>query len=1153
MRIAGVDIPQALIEAQRTDNLVIFVGAGASRSSPSDLPDFATLARQIATDSGRNTTEEELKNADVLLGDLEDHYDVDVHKRVAELIGSNASRPNSLHQAIAVLAAVSPEVRIVTTNYDLHLSEALTAEGVDYAEEAGPALPLGDDFAGVVYLHGRLGHSARRLVVTDADFGQAYLRDAWATRFLDRMFSRYTVLFIGYSHRDIVVTYLARGLRADSRRFVLTDEPDSPHWRRLKITPVGYPNPDGSYRAQTDAIRGWATWVSMGLLDHQQQVARLVAAPPSQIPEEMSYLVAVLRDSSTVEFFTQSARGPEWLSWAAGQDVFRPLFSQAQTNSASTRALASWVAECYMMQEDLSDLVWALAGESGGIIGPDLWDAIGSALHRRQGPRPDWLSRWLVLMVQNVPRSPRPWLEYALMKSAWPLERPVALLLFDYLTEPDAAPSPSFAVSAGTRMEIRLHGEQWPLQEAWTQVFAPHLDDAAHDLIIIADRHLRRAHALLTATGAARPGWDPLSFSRSAIDPHDQDDMPEPTDFLIDAARDCLERLLDTDSGAGMAYLVAWADADPPLLRRLAVNGWAHRDDVDAAAKLEWLMSRDWLFDHQLRHEVFALIASTVSRVPAELADALVAEAAAGPPGEEDHDYEAYNVLAWITQHAPELESARAAFRQAQDHHPGYRVRAHPDLMAWLEDIPARPQLPMRPADLHDLLGADPAAAIAELRERISASQGWDWEDGLSLIADTIRQWPDDGVALANTDAGSEQDILGAITQGWGAAVVTEASAEAIVDRLARADLAAAGPDIARLLAGTDRPEGTPTAWHRLPAARLLAASVWAATPGTSSPASTASWLSDAISHPAGQLAQFWVKAIAADWRAADETWSGLPEATREQLEAMLGTGDHRGVMAEIIFASQLHFFSVADSAWCLSHIFPLLSWAAPACAERTWNGFLAWGRFNDQLLTAGLLQEYIQAAVHMAQLPETLHRQLYRHLSAVALHKPDASIGQWAQTLTFSVDVPIRTAWMNQVGWDLSLQPPEAVEQHWATWMRAYWDDRLGSVPRNLDQSEASAMAAWVAYLTTSLEEGITKAISVPAGITQYSRLLQDLTGPRIRQAPSAIATFVTHLLKHTMPPFHECDQVQRITQELGDTPGTEAIAEQALRLRCT
>ena len=115
---------------------------------------------------------------------------MDVHQRVADLIGAASSRPNELHRAIAALAASGPQVRIVTTNYDLHLSEELTATGRTFTEEVGPALPLGGDLTGVVYLHGRLGRPTSQPVVTDADFGQAYLRDAWAARFLERMFSQ---------------------------------------------------------------------------------------------------------------------------------------------------------------------------------------------------------------------------------------------------------------------------------------------------------------------------------------------------------------------------------------------------------------------------------------------------------------------------------------------------------------------------------------------------------------------------------------------------------------------------------------------------------------------------------------------------------------------------------------------------------------------------------------------------------------------------------------------------------------------------------------------------------------------------------------------------------------------------------------------------
>lgn len=135
----------------------------------------------------------------------------------------------------------------------------------------------------------------------------------------------------------MVISYLARSLRTGRDRFVLTDDPDSPHWRRLRITTVAYPNPHGTHSALPRVVSGWASWASMGLLDHRQQTADLVATPPSQVPEEISYLEAVVADGDTVRFFTEHARGPEWLSWVAGQPAFRCLFDAGPPGSACVR------------------------------------------------------------------------------------------------------------------------------------------------------------------------------------------------------------------------------------------------------------------------------------------------------------------------------------------------------------------------------------------------------------------------------------------------------------------------------------------------------------------------------------------------------------------------------------------------------------------------------------------------------------------------------------------------------------------------------------------------------------------------------------------------------------------------------------------------
>ena len=75
------------------------------------------------------------------------------------------------------------------------------------------AFPQREDFTGIVYLHGSVKEPAQHLVVTDADFGKAYLEAPWtAAQFLSGVFRNSTVLFVGYSHDDTLMEYLARSL-----------------------------------------------------------------------------------------------------------------------------------------------------------------------------------------------------------------------------------------------------------------------------------------------------------------------------------------------------------------------------------------------------------------------------------------------------------------------------------------------------------------------------------------------------------------------------------------------------------------------------------------------------------------------------------------------------------------------------------------------------------------------------------------------------------------------------------------------------------------------------------------------------------------------------------------------------------------------------
>jgi SIR2-like domain len=155
------------------------------------------------------------------------------------------------------------------------------------------ALPAGKNFYGIAHIHGSVEKPVERLVLTDGDFGKAYLTEGWATRFLLNVFQESTVLFVGYSQSDTVMQYLARRMPAadaDSpHRFALVKYGESGvDWKLLGVTPVVFPDggPPNPYSALERVLDGWANRCGMTVLDHVQEIERLVQQPFDLLSKE---------------------------------------------------------------------------------------------------------------------------------------------------------------------------------------------------------------------------------------------------------------------------------------------------------------------------------------------------------------------------------------------------------------------------------------------------------------------------------------------------------------------------------------------------------------------------------------------------------------------------------------------------------------------------------------------------------------------------------------------------------------------------------------------------------------------------------------------------------------------------------------------------
>jgi hypothetical protein len=286
----GPYLPTEILRAQEEESLVIFCGAGVSIGT--GLPSFKGLVEKVCGSLGIvPTTKTEkihrsfkLGEYDRVLHHLEGIYDRRlIRERVAEILGIPPTDPTlPVHQALLRLAKLRSNSghRIVTTNFDNRFQLALDSKHqFESAPALGPARQ--ESFRRIVYLHGRIDHlidpSHEQLVLTSADFGTAYLRDAWAARFSVEMFREFTVLFVGYSVNDVILRYLIDAISTAKRfkrayafaeankgkeSFVRQD------WREKGIEPIIYRlysrsiNP---HRILDETLKKWAVYYASGL------------------------------------------------------------------------------------------------------------------------------------------------------------------------------------------------------------------------------------------------------------------------------------------------------------------------------------------------------------------------------------------------------------------------------------------------------------------------------------------------------------------------------------------------------------------------------------------------------------------------------------------------------------------------------------------------------------------------------------------------------------------------------------------------------------------------------------------------------------------------------------------------------------------------
>jgi hypothetical protein len=610
------------------------------------------------------------------------------------------------------------------------------------------------------------------------------------------------------------------------------------------------------------------------------------------------------------------------------------------------------------------------------------------------------------------------------------------------------------------------------------------------------------------------------------------------------------------------AWIEMLYQSPAPLLRRMAIHAIGLHPLKSGDDKIAWILKRSNLYTIPEYHEVHLAIARAYTTAIEDGRRAVVDavqkeqfEAYENWTSDERTMLYHFGWLDYLLNAKHDCPIALSAVAPIKAKHPDWKASEQPDLTHWSD--PVEWVSPQSPLSVELMIESEPAQVLDKYTNyKGDTFNGPDRSGFLSTLESACNQNPGwAGRLAAELVARSQEnlDFWAPLLRGYSQ---SEADAKAwgtLFDILGKAIFTPTmARDLANLLCSLVKDDGKTFALDLLDRADILALRLWnAITPDTDT-IDVIDWLSTAINHPAGILAEYWVASLSALINRSDRDGRILPDNYKRIFTMILEDTTRNGDLARSVLCSQFAFLYSLDSDWTTTNILVLYTDRDNMRFSQAWNGFLTWGRLNP-LLARVMVPVFIQACGRIEALLPSMRDRFADFYAALAVYySDDPSVSLLPKFLSNS-SIEARGHFAHQIGFYFRNLDVPIKQKIWDLWLKRYLENRIQSIPIPLSEEEVSAILDWLPYNAEQFGELVELITHAPRISLGQNMVLYQLNKDGLaKKYQESTAELIIYLCKGDLG-WHE-NEIKAVASQLTELPPdlkqrlNEALARKGL-----